>query len=82
MFHYVFSLFTTTPVCLCAGVEGKAGMAAIAHEGGPFDLEAFLTAVQKALPSYARPVFLRLMPSVDTTGEAKMHTGMTHTHTV
>ncbi|KAF0037660.1 hypothetical protein F2P81_010534 [Scophthalmus maximus] len=54
------------------GVEGKAGMAAIAHAGGPFDLAAFLIAVQEALPSYARPVFLRLMPSVDTTGTFKI----------
>uniref|UniRef100_A0A8C2WGV8 long-chain-fatty-acid--CoA ligase n=1 Tax=Cyclopterus lumpus TaxID=8103 RepID=A0A8C2WGV8_CYCLU len=54
------------------GVEGKAGMAAIAHAGGRFDLDAFLIAVQKALPSYARPVFLRLMPSVDTTGTFKI----------
>lgn len=54
------------------GVEGKAGMAAIAHAGGQFDLDAFLIAVQKALPSYARPVFLRLMPCVDTTGTFKI----------
>ncbi|KAI3352950.1 hypothetical protein L3Q82_019517, partial [Scortum barcoo] len=54
------------------GVEGKAGMAAIAHAGGQFDLDMFLIAVQKALPSYARPVFLRLMPSVDTTGTFKI----------
>jgi len=65
---------------VCAGVEGKAGMAAIAHAGGRFDLDAFLIAVQKALPSYARPVFLRLMPSVDTTGETPMQ-GHAHTHT-
>lgn len=59
-----------SPVCSCpAGVEGKAGMAAVAHAGGHFDLDAFLMAVKKALPSYARPLFLRLMPSVDTTGE-------------
>ncbi|XP_010777933.1 long-chain fatty acid transport protein 1 [Notothenia coriiceps] len=54
------------------GVEGKAGMAAIAHTGGQFDLDAFFIAVQKALPPYARPVFLRLMPSVDTTGTFKI----------
>ncbi|TKS68988.1 Long-chain fatty acid transport protein 1 [Collichthys lucidus] len=53
-------------------VEGKAGMAAIGHAGGQFDFDAFLIAVQKALPSYARPVFLRLMPSVDTTGTFKI----------
>ncbi|XP_072240575.1 long-chain fatty acid transport protein 1-like [Leuresthes tenuis] len=54
------------------GVEGKAGMAAIAHAGGHFDLDAFWIAVQKALPSYARPVFLRLLSSVDTTGTFKI----------
>ncbi|XP_076584824.1 long-chain fatty acid transport protein 1-like [Chaetodon auriga] len=54
------------------GAEGKAGMAAVAHTGGQFDLDAFLIAVQKALPSYARPIFLRLMPSVDTTGTFKI----------
>ncbi|KAM7393912.1 hypothetical protein PAMP_020748 [Pampus punctatissimus] len=54
------------------GVEGKAGMASIAHKEGQFDLDAFLIAVQKALPSYARPVFLRLVPSVDTTGTFKI----------
>ncbi|XP_008286762.1 long-chain fatty acid transport protein 1-like [Stegastes partitus] len=54
------------------GVEGKAGMAAIAHAGGQLDLDVFLIAVQKALPSYARPVFLRIMPSVDTTGTFKI----------
>ncbi|XP_030589718.1 long-chain fatty acid transport protein 1-like [Archocentrus centrarchus] len=58
-------------VCV-PGVEGKAGMAAVAHAGNQLDLDAFLIAVQKALPSYARPVFLRLMPSVDTTGTFKI----------
>lgn len=67
-----YNLFVTAPVCPCAGVEGKAGMAAVAHKGGQFDLDAFLVAVQKVLPAYARPVFLRLMPSVDTTGETLM----------
>ncbi|KAF7223754.1 long-chain fatty acid transport protein 1 [Nothobranchius furzeri] len=54
------------------GVEGKAGMAAVAHTGGCLDLDAFLMGVQKSLPSYAWPVFLRLMPSVDTTGTFKI----------
>lgn len=68
-----------SPVRLCAGVEGKAGMAAVAHSGSQFDLDAFLIAVQKALPSYARPVFLRLLPSVDTTGETQMQGRHTRT---
>ncbi|KAM8879303.1 long-chain fatty acid transport protein 1-like [Spinachia spinachia] len=54
------------------GVEGKAGMAAIAHAGGRFDLDALWIGAQRALPSYARPVFLRLVPSVDTTGTFKI----------
>ena len=54
-------------------------MAAIAHTGGQFDLDAFFIAVQKALPPYARPVFLRLMPSVDTTGDSLMQ-GHANTH--
>uniref|UniRef100_A0A7N8Y3J8 Long-chain-fatty-acid--CoA ligase n=1 Tax=Mastacembelus armatus TaxID=205130 RepID=A0A7N8Y3J8_9TELE len=55
-----------------SGVEGKAGMAAIAYGIDQFDFDSFLIAVQKALPSYARPIFLRLMPSVDTTGTFKI----------
>uniref|UniRef100_A0A8C5N8W4 long-chain-fatty-acid--CoA ligase n=1 Tax=Gouania willdenowi TaxID=441366 RepID=A0A8C5N8W4_GOUWI len=54
------------------GVEGKAGMAAITHNGDQLDLGSFLITAQKSLPSYAIPVFLRLMPSVDTTGTFKI----------
>lgn len=54
------------------GVEGKAGMAAIADTTGNFDCEAFLRGVQHALPPYARPVFLRISPQVDTTGTFKI----------
>lgn len=52
------------------GVEGKAGMAAIADSAGSFNCESFLREVQKVLPPYARPVFLRISPQVDTTGES------------
>ncbi|XP_057700210.1 long-chain fatty acid transport protein 1-like isoform X2 [Corythoichthys intestinalis] len=54
------------------GVEGSACMAAIAHSEGHFDLHAFLSAVQKALAPYARPLFLRLLPAIDTTGTFKI----------
>lgn len=54
------------------GTEGKAGMATIAEQSGGFDCEAFLREVQAALPPYARPVFLRLSPHVDTTGTFKI----------
>uniref|UniRef100_A0A4W4GVA6 Arachidonate--CoA ligase n=1 Tax=Electrophorus electricus TaxID=8005 RepID=A0A4W4GVA6_ELEEL len=54
------------------GVEGKAGMAAIADLNGSFNCDSFLREVQKALPPYARPVFLRISPQVDTTGTFKI----------
>uniref|UniRef100_A0AAR2LHK8 Very long-chain fatty acid transport protein n=1 Tax=Pygocentrus nattereri TaxID=42514 RepID=A0AAR2LHK8_PYGNA len=54
------------------GVEGKAGMAAIADIAGGFNCESFLREIQKALPPYARPVFLRISPHVDTTGTFKI----------
>ncbi|XP_017309586.1 long-chain fatty acid transport protein 1a [Ictalurus punctatus] len=54
------------------GVEGKAGMAAIADSAGNFNCESFLREVQKVLPPYARPVFLRISPQVDTTGTFKI----------
>ncbi|KAF3700058.1 Long-chain fatty acid transport protein 1 [Channa argus] len=54
------------------GVEGKAGMAAIANTTGCFDWNSFLQKVQLALPPYARPVFLRISPHVDTTGTFKI----------
>ncbi len=55
-------------LCFSSGVEGKAGMAAIADVTNDFNCETFLRDVQNALPSYARPVFLRLSPEVDKTG--------------
>lgn len=55
------------------GVEGKAGMAAIADTTGSFDCNSFLDEVQRALPPYARPVFLRISPQVDTTGKLSLY---------
>jgi len=56
-------------------------MAAIADAGRQVDVGDFLRAVEKALPSYAQPVFLRLTPHIDTTGLTATHThARTHTH--
>ena len=44
-------------------------MATIVDEAGNLDLESLYKALQKSLPPYARPVFIRLASSVDTTGE-------------
>lgn len=51
------------------GAEGKAGMAAIADPSQSADLEKFVKDMEKVLPPYARPVFLRFLPEVDKTGK-------------
>ena len=43
-------------------------MAAIHDPNDNVDLSVIVTEVQKALPSYARPIFVRLLKQVDTTG--------------
>lgn len=45
-------------------------MAAIADPAHSTDLEKFVKDMEKVLPPYARPVFLRLLPEVDKTGSA------------
>ncbi|XP_009948938.1 PREDICTED: long-chain fatty acid transport protein 1-like, partial [Leptosomus discolor] len=54
------------------GVEGKAGMAAIADPKAKVNPNVLYQELQKVLPPYARPVFLRLLPQVDTTGTFKI----------
>uniref|UniRef100_A0A8C9VH73 Long-chain-fatty-acid--CoA ligase n=1 Tax=Scleropages formosus TaxID=113540 RepID=A0A8C9VH73_SCLFO len=54
-----------------SGAEGKAGMAAIADPMNETDLQKFAGDMEKALPPYARPVFLRFLPEVDKTGTYK-----------
>ncbi|AAK24270.1 fatty acid transport protein, putative [Caulobacter vibrioides CB15] len=51
-------------------LDGKAGMASLVTEGD-FDLEAFAKYVDEALPSYARPLFVRLQKAIETTGTFK-----------
>ncbi|XP_062869788.1 long-chain fatty acid transport protein 4 [Trichomycterus rosablanca] len=53
------------------GAEGKAGMAAIADPDHTTNLEKFSRELDKALPPYARPVFLRFLPEVNKTGTFK-----------
>ena len=48
--------------------EGRAGMIAIpAKSPNDIDLKFLASGVAKALPSYARPMFVRLVQSVDLT---------------
>lgn len=58
----------TLLLCL-PGIEGKAGMAAIADPDNSCDLETFASELKKALPLYARPVFLRILHEVSKTSE-------------
>uniref|UniRef100_A0A8C9X7X0 Very long-chain fatty acid transport protein n=1 Tax=Sander lucioperca TaxID=283035 RepID=A0A8C9X7X0_SANLU len=53
------------------GAEGKAGMAAIADPSHSTDLEKLVKDMEKALPPYARPVFLRFLLEVNKTGTFK-----------
>lgn len=59
------------------GTDGRAGMAALllAENAGELDLENFSALICDQLPAYARPVFLRILPSMDTTGTFKMLKG-------
>jgi len=56
------------------GAGGRAGMAALTleEEVGELDLQAFSDYVNRELPPYARPVFLRVLPEMDTTGTFKL----------
>jgi len=52
------------------GTDGRAGMAALATEG-PIDLAKFKEHLDKNLPVYARPIFLRLQGEIEVTGTFK-----------
>jgi citronellyl-CoA synthetase len=59
------------------GADGRAGMAALTLEDGvtELDLEAFSAYINHELPTYARPVFLRVEQEIDVTGTFKMVKG-------
>jgi fatty-acyl-CoA synthase len=52
------------------GADGRAGTAALLVNDG-FDLEAFRAEVTTRLPPYARPVFLRILTTLEATGTFK-----------
>ncbi|MDB5494946.1 MAG: acyl-CoA synthase [Phenylobacterium sp.] len=52
------------------GAEGRAGMAALVVGPG-FDIKAFGAHIAQDLPPYAQPLFVRVLPSLETTGTFK-----------
>lgn len=51
------------------GQEGRAGMAAILDPEESLDLKSLAEGVRKVLPSYARPIFIRMLNKLDMTGK-------------
>jgi fatty-acyl-CoA synthase len=59
-----------------ADADGRAGMAALVlAEGAAFDPGAFFEHVERALPPYSRPLFVRLAPAITVTGTLKQQRG-------
>lgn len=54
------------------GVEGKAGMAAIYDPENTLNLKDMAEGVKKSLPSYARPLFVRVLSELPMTGTFKL----------
>ena len=53
------------------GCNGRAGMASLVVDQTVFDPDQTRRVVQEALPAYARPLFLRLTPAMETTATFK-----------
>ena len=53
------------------GSDGRAGMAALVLDGA-FDAKAFGEHVARELPAFAQPLFVRILPALDTTGTFKI----------
>jgi fatty-acyl-CoA synthase len=51
-------------------VDGRAGMAAITPEPS-FNLDGLRAYLERELPAYARPLFIRIQPALETTGTFK-----------
>ena len=55
------------------GCEGRAGMAAFSlDDASSFDWQGFSNHVENSLPKYARPLFIRIIEEMDTTGTFKL----------
>ena len=58
-----------TQILYLTGTEGRAGMAAIVDQNDNLDLSQLNKELQKTLPPYARPLFIRLIKEADLTGK-------------
>ncbi|XP_068234587.1 long-chain fatty acid transport protein 1-like isoform X4 [Palaemon carinicauda] len=54
------------------GAEGRAGMVAILDEEKTLDFNLLHNTVTKSLPSYARPLFVRIVKELEKTGTYKL----------
>lgn len=50
-------------------LEGKAGMVAVVDPKNEIDLNYLAEGIDKNLPIYARPLFLRILPQLELTGK-------------
>lgn len=57
------------------GTDGRAGMVGVLAEGATLDVAAISKHILDQVPSYARPLFLRHITEMDTTGTFKMKKG-------
>jgi len=53
-----------------SGTDGRAGMAALVTND-KFDIDALSGLVEEGLASYARPIFIRILPQMEITGTFK-----------
>ena len=53
------------------GTDGRAGMAALVVDP-EFDIKQFGDHVARELPVYAQPLFVRILPAIETTGTFKL----------
>lgn len=53
-------------------MEGRAGMAAIVDPDSILDLKMLAENLEKSLPNYARPIFLRIAKGLEMTGTFKL----------
>jgi len=53
------------------GCDGRAGMSTLVTDTNVFDFAHAYQRIEAELPSYARPVFLRIQPEIEITGTFK-----------